>query len=476
MAKATELRALNAALIQGRRRHRRRAEIASWGLATYEEEPSPACHHIRSKTHPFLENLTRIGLGTEEEDLFHDWKATEFSSVFREDEILPTAVGRKSYPVGSCSNHGVLQEASLGTDATKTAERTDSEDRKVLSICNKCKPAAINGVQGINSHQPSFQMHPNHRGVISWLFPRFKRKPKLETCVQEPGAPSLVSFKKELIEASENRDSAFSEVGEMRSSLTELKQQLGHLEAGKTGRAARPDDEKDDAAEKPGAVSHEVMLEGFLQMVSEARLSVKQLCRSLMTQIEEAGTDIMEKIDFPARSNHLTFNPGYSRELGYHLQARVNRTFYQDFENCVFQKNGSQRILDPGKNTWRTSRRGSQPYLADLARFCEHKMACLVALLDSSSPRREHLRESFFVAAKCIWLLHLLAFSFSPPLAILRVEEKRRFDQVYMEDVLSDKERPRAPPGRVKVMVTPGFYVHERVVRCKVLCSRSSAV
>lgn len=434
--------------------------------------------------------------------------------MFKEDEILPAAGGRKSYTVGSCSNHGVLQEASLGSDATKTAERTDSEDRKAISICNKCKPAAINGLQGINSHQPSFHMHQNHRGVISWLFPRFKRKPKLETCPRTSNsedksqvsksrtAPSLVSFKKELIEASENRDSALSEVGDMRSSLTELKQKLGHLEAyckelkkalieARQGEPHDPTTRRMTPLRNPAPVSHEVMLEGFLQMVSEARLSVKQLCRSLMTQIEEAGTDIMETIDFPVRSNHLSFNPGYSRELGYHLQARVNRTFYQDFENCVFQKNGSPRILDPRQEhlenfsafvslrslSWREvlNRGGSQPYLADLARFCEQKMACLVALLDSSSPRREHLRESFFVAAKCIWLLHLLAFSFSPPLAILRVDEKRRFDHVYMEDVLSDKERPRPPPGRVKVMVTPGFYVHERVVRCKVLCTRSSA-
>ncbi|KAK4492411.1 hypothetical protein RD792_003216 [Penstemon davidsonii] len=39
-------------------------------------------------------------------------------------------------------------------------------------------------------------------------------------------------------------------------------------------------------------------------------------------------------------------------------------------------------------------------------------------------PWLEELLEAFFVAAKCIWLLHLLAFSFNPVLGILRVDEK----------------------------------------------------
>jgi len=75
------------------------------------------------------------------------------------------------------------------------------------------------------------------------------------------------------------------------------------------------------------------------------------------------------------------------------------------------------------------------------------------------------------VAAKCMWLLHLLAFSFNPPLGILRVEENKTFDPQYMEDMC-----PRSQgPSRVKIMVMPGFYVQDRVLRCKVLCRYKSA-
>nr|ACF84060.1 unknown [Zea mays] len=104
-------------------------------------------------------------------------------------------------------------------------------------------------------------------------------------------------------------------------------------------------------------------------------------------------------------------------------------------------------------------------------------MSCVVSILNWSWPWAEQLLQCFFVASKCVWLLHLLAFSFVPPLTILRVEEDRAFDQTYMEDVLLDKQRSRnGPPpssSQVKLMVTPGFYVQDRLLKCRVLCRYS---
>jgi hypothetical protein len=98
----------------------------------------------------------------------------------------------------------------------------------------------------------------------------------------------------------------------------------------------------------------------------------------------------------------------------------------------------------------------------------------VVAALGWSWPWPEQLLQCFFVATKCVWLLHLLAFSFGPPLPILRVEEGRAFDQMYMEDILPDKRQVQ-DSLTVKTMVMPGFYVQDRVLKCRVLTTRSVA-
>nr|CAN83195.1 hypothetical protein VITISV_010342 [Vitis vinifera] len=55
----------------------------------------------------------------------------------------------------------------------------------------------------------------------------------------------------------------------------------------------------------------------------------------------------------------------------------------------------------------------------------------------------------------------------------MRVEENRSFDPHYMEDMFMDRQRSQGP-SRVKIMVMPGFYVQDRVLRCKVLCRYKS--
>lgn len=172
----------------------------------------------------------------------------------------------------------------------------------------------------------------------------------------------------------------------------------------------------------------------------------------------------------------------------YHLEAIINETLFQDFENIAFQKNGSRNLLDPHQDrqaqfqsyvflrnlSWsEVLRKGTKYYSEEFSKFCDQKMSCIISTLNWTQPWPENLLHSFFVAAKCIWLLHLLAFSFNPPLAILRVEENRNFDSHFMEDVFMHK-RKSSGPSRVKVMVMPGFYVQERVLRCKVLCRYKS--
>jgi hypothetical protein len=170
------------------------------------------------------------------------------------------------------------------------------------------------------------------------------------------------------------------------------------------------------------------------------------------------------------------------------LEAVINQSLYQDFENSVFQKNGPPKNLDPNQDrqaqfssfvalrnlSWsEVLRKGTKYYSEEFSKFCDQKMSSIITTMNWTRPWPEQLLQAFFVAAKCIWLLHLLAFSFNPPLGILRVEENRSFDSHFMEDMFTDRQRSLGP-SRVKIMVMPGFYVQDRVLRCKVLCRHKS--
>lgn len=96
-------------------------------------------------------------------------------------------------------------------------------------------------------------------------------------------------------------------------------------------------------------------------------------------------------------------------------------------------------------------------------------MSEIVALLGWNRAWPESLLQAFFGASKSVWLVHLLATSVHPSLAILRVDKGVGFDGVYMEDMAGDSVRKLAP-SVVRIMAAPGFYVYGSVVKCKVLC------
>lgn len=310
------------------------------------------------------------------------------------------------------------------------------------------------------------------------------------------GIMSIEKLKRELIEANENRDAALMEVADMKSSLGELKQKLEYLEiycedlkkalkkAKDFPRSGTADSITINNGESSMPVSEDVMVEGFLQIVSEARLSVKQFCKTLVLQIEESDITLIDNLNALLHPYKLSISSKYSKAVLYHLEAIINQTLYQDFENCVFQKNGSPKHLDPQQDrqarfssfvalrnlSWNeVLRKGTKYYSEEFSKFCDQKMSCIITTLNWTRPWPEQLLQAFFVAAKCIWLLHLLAFSFNPPLGILRVEDNRSFDPHYMEDMFVDRQKSHGP-SRVKIMVMPGFYVQDRVLRSKVLC------
>ncbi|GER25070.1 hypothetical protein STAS_00620 [Striga asiatica] len=371
-------------------------------------------------------------------------------------------------------------------------------------ILGKSKKSNI--VVPLTDSHSSLHSHSKTKGLVglSWLFPRgLKKKNKNENSQitnsrpEDFGVLSIDSLRHELARANEDKNAALNEVLEMKSSVGELSQKLEYLETyceelkkvlrqvkncpqmpGNSGKSVGESCEDDQIL----PVSKEVMVEGFLQVVSEARLSVKQFCKTLIKQIiEENDYTLKDNLNSLLRPYKLSLNSKYSKAVLYHLEAFVNQSLYQDFENCVFTKNGAPKLLDPQQErvakfqmfvslrnlSWNeVLRKGTKYYSEEFSKFCDQKMNGVIGMLGWIRPWPEQLLQAFFVAAKCIWLVHLLAFSFNPGLGILRVDHNMPFEGSYMEDLFGDKQKPHGP-GRVKVMVMPGFYVHDEVLRCK---------
>ncbi|KAF8395878.1 hypothetical protein HHK36_019833 [Tetracentron sinense] len=507
---------------------------------SYEDEPLPGYHLLQLENQTLPEYWDRCGLeGGDEDEANHcDYRKETSSSrkdlpsslISREPPHICSADQDHKSPTSSCANHITVLQTSPGTDFFKSVSRTGSGDFKSVTSCNQCRPAIIrtesdngtknsknsNTVVPLTDSHISVHSQPKTRGpILSWFFPRLKQKHKNETSqnraesevsqiFKDFGIMSLESLRKELIEANKNKETALMEVAEMKSSMGDLKLKLEHLESyceelrkalkqtvqGNdvqvpewSGNLPKRGKSIDANRNSSMPINHDAMAEGFLQIVSEARLSVKQFCKTLVGQIEETDSNLMEKLIL-LQPYKPGLNSKYSKKVLYHLEALINQSLYQDFENCVFQKNGSPKILDPQQDrqaqfssyvalrnlSWNeVLRKGTKYYSEEFSRFCDQKMSCIISTLNWTRQWPEQLLQSFFVTTKCIWLLHLLAFSFNPPLGILRVEENRNFNSLYMEDIMVGQQRSQAPT-LVKIMVTPGFYVHDSVLRCKVLC------
>ncbi|KAF6158674.1 hypothetical protein GIB67_040188 [Kingdonia uniflora] len=535
ITKAVELRALHAALKQGNINNspanprlppshtssQFSAQDYPIFTPSYDVEPVPGYHHIRFEDQSLMENWEGFGL------VGRDYDETSLRKG-----LTPSVISRDSHfchaqDHKSVASHTMVLQASPATDISMSSTKMGSE------TCNRCKPATIstetdsvsvskdkkslsNMVPSSDSHL-SVQSQQKSKGpILSRLFNRIKKKHKNGATTTSPSrAESEVSqilkdfeimsvekLKKELMEANKNRDAALTEAAEMKSCLGELKHKLEYLESyceelkkalqqTKQGKVSQALPKRGTSIDENIAmpVTHEVMVEGFVQIVSEARLSVKQFCRTLVSQIEDTNTSLMEKLNLLLQPYKLSINSKHSKVALYHLEALISQSLYQDFENCIFQKNGHPKILDHQKEreaqfqsfislrnlSWNeVVKKGTKFYSEEFSKFCDQKMSCILLTLSWTKPWPEQLLQAFFVAAKCIWLLHLLAFSFNPAVGILRVEDNRSFDPLYMDDIFVERERSQLPVS-VKIMVMPGFYVHDTILRCKVLCRYKSA-
>ncbi|KAL2935264.1 IRK-interacting protein [Bienertia sinuspersici] len=227
----------------------------------------------------------------------------------------------------SCTNKLTFLQNSPGTEVFKSRRRNSLGDLKSVSSCNNCKPATISTTATDNKSKSQGM-------ILSWLF---KRRQKNENSsplrtesevssqvLKDLGSVSSIEvLKKELIETHQKKEAALAEVSEMRFSFGELRKKLENLESycEELKKALRQavQTKSHSKREKMGdtlmPVSEDVMVEGFLQIVSEARLSVKQFCKTLIEQIDDSDEQLTGNLNMLLKPYKLSLNSRYSQAV-----------------------------------------------------------------------------------------------------------------------------------------------------------------
>lgn len=388
-------------------------------------------------------------------------------------------------------------------------KRQENDDVSGVS-CNKCRPSnrerfsvvplESGGGGGGGGHRLSMAS-PN--GIFKSLF---KKSPKL---LPESASSAAVSreehwkivvaeLSNKLIHATRRRDEAVQEASKLKYSMAELEKKLNKLEIYCHNLKSELESCTINANAKshhksPSRMNYQLIrvgdqakvIEHFLVAVSENRAAARFLSRAMALQLRQMGNKIYDRIAMLLQPYEIKISISRNpRCLLFYLEALLNRAFFEDFESAGFHKSSHNPILNPidrcesnfamfsrlQELTWEeVLNKGTRQFSEDFSKFCDRKMSDIVAMLGWNRAWPEPLLQAFFGASKTVWLVHLLANSLHPGLPIFRVEQGVGFDPVYMEDMGGDKAK-KLVPTMVRIMVTPGFYVYDNVVKCKVLC------
>ena len=168
----------------------------------------------------------------------------------------------------------------------------------------------------------------------------------MTTAREEQWKIAVAELSHKLIQATRKRDEAVLEASRLKHTMAELEKKLNKLEIYCHNLKSGLEECSLRKVNHHG--SNDKVVEHFLASVSEARSSVRFLSRSLAMQLRQMGGKVYERISallqpYDIKVSHSK-NP---RSLLLHLEAILNKAFYEDFESVGFQKNAANQILNP---------------------------------------------------------------------------------------------------------------------------------
>lgn len=398
-------------------------------------------------------------------------------------------------------------EKNRGKGSSK--KRQENDEASGVS-CNKCRPSnrekfsvvplENNGVHRLSMASPNGIFKSILASLALKKSPKSSESASSTMSREEHWKIVVAELSNKLIQATRRRDEAVLEASKLKYSMAELEKKLNKLEiychnlkSGLEVCSSGNNSHYQKQHKSPSRMNYQLIkvgdqakvIEHFLVLVSETRSSIRFLSRALALQLRQMGGKVYDRISLLLQPYDIKIsfsrNP---RGLLFYLEALLNRAFFEDFESIGFQKSAPNSILNPidrcesnfamfsrlQELTWEeVLNKGTRHFSEDFSKFCDRKMSEIVAMLGWNRAWPEPLLQAFFGASKAVWLVHLLANSVHPGLPIFRVDKGVGFDPVYMEDMGGDKAK-KLIPTMVRIMVTPGFYVYDNVVKCKVLC------
>ncbi|CAM6122873.1 unnamed protein product [Calypogeia fissa] len=215
--------------------------------------------------------------------------------------------------------------------------------------------------------------------------------------------------------------------------------------------------------------------------MSVARAAVAAVQNELFDCCDE------KRYELPDRPSEIFF--ARASHSSHYIKSRVNRILFDGFENESFNTMlGASKFLDPNKRKemfhnyylrekdllkseddindtqfeefYEMKVRSFQSSI--LPRDCAEKFEATSSLIEFGG---SDLVATFKSAAKTVWLLHKLAFSFEPPASIFKVADGADLDPNYMESTIMKLDDDERLVPKVGFMIDPGLRLHGEVIR-----------
>ncbi|KAL2653058.1 hypothetical protein R1flu_021186 [Riccia fluitans] len=228
-----------------------------------------------------------------------------------------------------------------------------------------------------------------------------------------------------------------------------------------------------------------VIMHLFEMTVVKARLAVRYFCKVFMKQMETSGYSVWRTLaEVESQTKFLK-----KEHRAFVLESRLNRALFHNFENDSFDDTGLTKIVDPSKRCiarFQDFQRlklveakdavnnQHRAYDSEFSSFCESKMREMWFLFPwnivfKDSEDRLVFTSAFLDAAKCVWLLHRLAFSVQPQVTIIRVGKGMDASSLYIEQVTAiDEGCKNCGVPKVEFMTMPGFQIRKKIIKCQV--------
>lgn len=455
-------------------------------------------------------HFTPIEEGNEEEEF------SQGRNSFRETTPASEYTERRDSDYSNYKHQPTpLHSEERSRNKSSSRKRPEGDESAAVS-CNKCRPSnrekiSIVPLENSGVHRLSMAS-PNgiFKSILSSIAHRKSPRPSgggggsgggSAASREEHWKIVVAELSNKLIQATRKRDEAILEASKLKYSMAELEKKLNKLEiychSLKSGLEICSSNGNNSYQRQqhksPSRLSYhrlsvgaqDKVIEHFLVSVSEARSTVRILSRALALQLRQMGPKVCDRVSALLQPYDIKIsfsrNP---RGLLFYMEALLNKAFFEDFESSGFEKGAPNLVLNPMDQceanfamfsrlqglTWEeVLNKGTRHFSEEFSKFCDRKMSEIVAMLGWTKAWPEPLLQAFFGASKALWLVHLLANSVHPSLPVFRVDKGVGFDPIYMEDMGGDRARMLIPT-MVRIMVTPGFYVYDNVVKCKVLC------